>query len=69
MNEAVDHNSIVTVAVSQWVGSRADKTWVHDKAENGGDFCDKRDVSDTQPKEATRTDENTQIRLFKRQII
>jgi hypothetical protein len=46
MNEAVDHNSIVTVvAVSQWVWSRADKTWVNDKAEDGGDFCDKRDVA------------------------
>jgi hypothetical protein len=70
MSEAVDRDSIVAVvAMSQWVWSKADKTWVNDNAEDGGDFCDKCDVSDTQPKEATRTDENTRIRLFKRQII
>jgi hypothetical protein len=70
MSEAVDRDSIfAVVTVSQWVWSRADKTWVNNKAEDGGDFCDKCDVSDAQPKEATRSDENTRICLFKRQII
>jgi hypothetical protein len=33
--------------------------WVDSKAEGGGDFRDNRDVSDTQPKEATQMDENS----------